>query len=816
MNGVPVPQTPQPGPSPAVREILPILRRHRLVLAASLVLGVAAGVLFASLRDPVYEASTLILVEGPSVPSLSAVDFLSGSADARQVDTEMELLRSRALAKQVVDSLRLQLRVSEPAGVSRRELFSHLEVTGDPLPAEFRLVREGRRFALVDEASDRTLGRFAAGERIDLPGAELVLAPGALRFEEIGLALTPTAASVRELVKALEVRQPGQEANLIRVAYSGSDPELARDVPNVLAAAFMAQRESMQKSEARSRVALLRQQLDTLAVQLTSAEERLRGFREAEGVVDPQLEASTQIGHLAQLQAERAALESERASLARLIADLQALETTRGPGDDSPYRRLIAFPTLLRNQATSELLRTLAQAESERAALATRRSAQDPDVRVLDQRIAELESQIKGIASTYLQGLTSQAAEMDATLSQYRSRLAETPSQQVRFARLSRQPQVLGEMYGLLQTRLKEAEIAQAVEDSWVRVVDAADLPAEPTGTNAGVFGGLAGGFALLLALGLVLGREYADSTVRTRADVQAALGVPVLGLIPRVGRGSGARWRSRLLPGARLLPPSRRGGDGEAPEIGGAPASTGTALIVRGAGSPHSLADAYGRMHAGLEFARPDRSSKILIVTSPLPGDGKTTTAINFATTLAESGLKVLLIDADLRRGRIHEAFGAPRGPGLVNLLSETPELEGVLRRVEVGQGQSLRYVTVGSHVANPVHLLGSPVMRELLRVVSQVYDRVIVDTPPLNLFPDAALLANASDGVVVVARAGATPFDALVDSAEQLRQAGARPLGAVLNEVDFRRDALYDRAYEWYRMSDEYAAAAPAAGSV
>lgn len=818
MNGAPA--SPAHAPDAAgLRELFRILRRHRLALAASLVVGVAAGLLLASLRTPTYGASALVLVEGRSVPNLAAADLLGGAADARQVGTEMELLRSRALARAVVDSLGLQLHLAEPRGARRGEVFARLSVSPEAAEAEYRLTRRADgRFSLADAETERVLGAFAPGERIRLPGASVVLAPSALGHEEIVFGVTSSAAAVEALTQALEIEQPGVDANLIRVDFRGTDPQLVRDVPNVLTENYIAMRTAIQKSEARSRAALLRAQLDSLGADLTLSEERLREFRERERVVNPQLEASAQIGNLAQLQSERAAVEAERTSLAQLLANLQALEATRGEGEPSPYRRLIAFPSLLRNQATSELLRSLAEVESERMGLAARRTPADPDVQVLDARIAELEQQLKGIASTYLQGLSSQAVAMDATLGEYRARLAETPGNEAQFTRLSAQPEVLREMHGLLQTRLKEAEIAESVEDSQVRVVDPAALPTKPVGLPGGLFGAGAGAFALLLAMGVVVAREYADSTVRTRADVQAALGAPVLGLIPRVSGASRGSWKTRVLPGVRLLPAVRRRAGDAGP---GLPAAAprraeGAALMVRGASAARSLTDAYGRLHAGLEFTGPQRDSKILIVTSPLPGDGKTTTAINFATTLAEAGLKVLLIDADLRRGRVHEAFDAPRGPGLVNLLSETPELEGVLRRAEVGNGQALRYVTVGTHLVNPLPLLGSPVMRELLRVVAQVYDRVIVDTPPLSLFPDAAVLSGASDGVVVVARAGETPFDALVDTGEQLERAGARTLGAVLNGVDFEKDAVYDRAYEWYRMREEYAETAPVARAV
>ena len=793
------------------REVLAIFRRHRWLLLVCPLVGAAVGLALASLRKPTYEASALIVV-GNAPAELASAEVRSLPVDdAKRIGTEMELLRSRRLASEVVDSLALQVEVVKPAGAVRSTILERHAVSADAIAGEYHLRRRpDGRFTVLSEKGDRDLGSFAVGEPIRLSGLEIVLGPGAGRHEEIVLGVTTGSRAVRSFAETLEVEQPTSDVNAIRVSYSGSDPELVRDVPNALTDRYMALRDSIQKSEARSTAAFLREQLETISRQLATSEDRLQDFRESSRVIDPQVEANSQLSQVAQLEAERSGLEAERSSLARAYAEVTSSAGPDRPGTPSPYRRLMGYPSLLRNESASELLRSLNEVENQLAALASRRTAEDPEVQILNARVVAIEAQLQGIVSTYLRGLSDQIASMDATLGRYRAQLNSMPAKEIQFFRLSREPRVLQATYELLQTRLQEARIAEAVDDASVRVVDRADLPSEPTGPGAPLFAAGFGALGLVVGVGLMFAREYGDQSVHNRADVQAAIGIPVLGVIPIAQaldlprRGLLGRGRSRALPPAT----DRNATSGKLIHGTSSSAAPVPTLFVAAKGTPTPVSDAYNRLHTNIMFAQPDAEMKTLLFTSPLPGDGKTNTAANLAVTLAQSGLKVLLIDADLRRGRVHEIFGTSIKPGLAELLANAPA-PGVLRSADVGRGRPVRYIASGEMPPNPVELLSSLAMRALLEGAAQEYDRVIIDTPPLNLFPDAAVLSPNVDGVIVVARAGVTPFDALVDTAEQLRHTNTRVVGAVLNGVDFERDVSYDTSYRWYQYGKDYAQA-------
>ena len=227
---------------------------------------------------------------------------------------------------------------------------------------------------------------------------------------------------VEDLQETIEVERAGREAKIAFVYYRDTDRRIVREVPNVLAARFIARRQHIKHTEARSTVHFLRGQIELLAAQLHAAEEELRAFRREAEVIEPKVEATTQLTALAELQAQRIAIEAERGALAGLLEEIRAHDEAPDPTAPSPYRRLIGFPSILRNQAAGELLRSVVAVENQRAELLARRTLDDPDVQILTGRIHALERELRVVAETYLQGLTNQVASLDVPLTRFRDR----------------------------------------------------------------------------------------------------------------------------------------------------------------------------------------------------------------------------------------------------------------------------------------------------------------------------------------------------------------------------------------------------------
>jgi tyrosine-protein kinase Etk/Wzc len=616
------------------------------------------------------------------------------------------------------------------------------------------------------------------GERVQLAGFTFMLAPAAAAHERIEMRVRSFPIAVRNFRRKLAIGRPDREANIVDVRWEGTDRNLAQAIPNQVAREFIARRDQVRKTQARSTVQFLEEQIDTLGQQLRGSETSLLAFRQQQHVIDPVTEAETQVGKLADMRAERDQTDAERASLLSVIDDIG--REARGDGA-SPYRRLLGFPSLLRNPAASELLRSLNEVENQRARLLQTRSAEDPDVMLFSQRIRQMESELQGLASTYLQSLTNTIGSLDIVLARFSADLARIPAKEIQLARLRRQAKVTEDIYTELQTRLKEAQIAAAVEDPSVRVMDPAIPPLKPIRPNAPLSFTLAIVLGLVLGLGVAFAREQMDNTIHNRDELQEmSEHVPVLGILPRIRLVQGERRSAR-----RFFVPARRNGDhaAEYRRVAGNRLAGG------------AVSEAYRTLRTNIAFTQLDAPPKVLVFTSALPGEGKSTSACNLAITLAQQGLRVALIDADLRRGSLHESFaGVSEEPGLSNVLLGSIPVAQALHPVEV-EGAQLLFMPTGTAPPNPAELLASPRVPQLLDELKPALDAIVIGTPPLNIVTDAAILGSRVDGVVVVVRAGVTERDAYRYALEQLSAVHARVLGCVLNDVDGTGDGYYGR---------------------
>ncbi|HUF38763.1 MAG TPA: polysaccharide biosynthesis tyrosine autokinase [Anaerolineales bacterium] len=321
------------------------------------------------------------------------------------------------------------------------------------------------------------------------------------------------------------------------------------------------------------------------------------------------------------------------------------------------------------------------------------------------------------------------------------------------------------QIYANLLQSLEAVRLAEAQGASTVNLVEQADPPPGPFKPNVVNDTALAALIGLIVGLGLVLLLETLDDTVKGPEDINRHLGLPILGYIARL----------------------------EDPDKGPVTASEPRAPV----------SEAFRALRTNIQYASVDRPISRILVTSPMPKDGKSTVATNLAVVISQSGRNVALVDADMRRPSLHRQLRLSNRFGLSDLfVQEKVMLDGALCETRI-PGMSL--VTSGGLPPNPSELIGSEKMMEILRQIRTKTDIVIVDTPPMMAVTDAAVLAPKMDGVVLVVRPGVTKLVNTKQTVEQLRRGGANILGVVLNDIEHRR-SRYQYYYRGYYSYDSY----------
>ncbi len=408
----------------------------------------------------------------------------------------------------------------------------------------------------------------------------------------------------------------------------------------------------------------------------------------------------------------------------------------------------------------------------------TKRVPTSRDVIEIDKAIRQSQDEIRRSTETFLANLDQEIAALQPRIDTLQAALKKVPEETIQFQKLERNRRIVEEMITLVEGQLKDAEIQAAVTDSTATVLDEAVTPAPQGGGSTtliyavGVFSGL------LVGVIVAFMRDWLDTTVRTEQDLASIVGVAVVGTIPNLQQQASSVGYRLPVPKGAAESPAAAGRDYQTP-----------------------AAEAYRTLRTNLNYLTPPRPPRVIVITSALPGDGKTTTAVNLAVTLAHQGQRVILIDAETRRGTVHDMFGIPPAPGFFDLMYGQASPGECIRRVEMEGGGTLDVLPLGSAPSvNPADLLVAGRLQPLFERLRPQYDYIIIDTPPLNLFTDGALIGAHADALLLVARADKTDRDELRYAVQQLRNVQVTLAGTILNDVEFRRSSRYRMGYGYY----------------
>jgi len=399
-----------------------------------------------------------------------------------------------------------------------------------------------------------------------------------------------------------------------------------------------------------------------------------------------------------------------------------------------------------------------------------------PKVTQLNNQLKELDAQIQNemrkvvnkVRGEYMTALQRENMLREA-LEKQKQEANKLNESAIEYNLLKRDADTYRTLYeGLLQ-KLKEAGVSAGLKANNFRIVDSARPPTGPIEPNIPrnlLFGGVLG---VALGIGLAFFLEAVDNTIRTTEQAQVVSGLSPLGMIPLGSKNS------RDSGGRRLVIASSK----EAVEL---------VTQVR----PQSqMAESYRALRTSLLLSHLGAPPKVIMVTSALPQEGKTTTSINCAVVLAQKGVRVLLIDADLRRPSIHKTLGMGPRSGLSNVLTGSVSLDQAIARPSILP--NLQVLPAGTPPPNPAELLASPHMRDVLGQLRERYDHIVVDTPPSLSVTDAVVLSQRADAVVLVIRSGQTTKQALRRARDILARVNAKVVGVLLNAVDLSSPDYY-----------------------
>jgi len=584
-----------------------------------------------------------------------------------------------------------------------------------------------------------------------------------------------------------------KDTYLVEVSFKAEDRELAKKVTAALAREYM-QLAIDSRNQSFSLVKeWLGKQLQQMADKVQTSQKKLFEFGQKHDFFALEDKDNVIIQKYIELSALLTKAQSER------MAKEAQYRQIREKGPDAPVITnnplIIALRQELVGQTAkvSGLDRTFLpghpEMQVERAKLGEIRGRLQAEVSRLQESVkADYEAAVRA------ERLLTQAFEEQKT------KLAHLQDKLVDFHILKRDAQTTEKLYQALLVRMGEATVASTMVASNVAVIDPTESPFEPYLPKPLLFLALGGGLGLFLGVGLAFLAEYLDNSIKNTEDVEKLVQLPSLGVVPMfLGNG---RKNQAALGGSRLrswLKLVRRGENG-------VPLPQTNADLVVVTHPRAMISEAIRHLRTSLMLSASGGAPGAIVVTSPHPGEGKSTIAVNLAGSLALDGRPTVILDCDLRRPRLHRAFRVNNVPGITNYLTGDATLEAILKPTTV---KNLMIIPAGPVPPSPAELLNSQAFRELLNLLRQEFHHVIIDTPPTLGFADARVVAVQADGVLLVAKQNSTTREAGRLARQLFSQVHARLLGMVLNQVSHvsfdRYDFGYSKYYQNYYSQDE-----------
>jgi capsular exopolysaccharide synthesis family protein len=733
-------------------EWLQVLRRRWILLVATSLIGVSAASVHYAMTPKVYQATAILQIERRSLTPLvgSQTPWLEDWWNMEYYPTQYKLLESRGLAERVVRNLRL----------SEDPFFN---------------------------PGGRPLGALVAGS------------PAVAGNPAAEADLTVLGQLANRLRGGLVV-DPVRSTQLVNLTYRSTNPDFAARAANGFAEAFIDWGIENRSTTAGNASNFLTSQIETLKKEIKDKESQIQTVSRTSDIVELESGSNVTMQRLEALNKSYSDSLRERIEMEARYRELMNLPKERIAESLSDG----LYTELQRKQLDMERdyeigLKTYKKDFPKMVEL---QAAIEKGRQHLAGVVQEMVEKARQSANAEYQTAMRQEKALEQEMRSLKSEALDESSASVEYRNLSVELDTRRNLLDQVLKAQSETEVTarlQGTKESNIRVVDRALAPGGPSSPNLkqDLTGGLL--FGLVFGVGLVLLLEYLDRTVKTSEQVERLLGLPTLAVVPDIndtGSGYGGyRGYGGYGYGISTAVARARGGARRWLEKKKSEAPSRIELVPH-EGPRLAVSEAYRSLRTALLLSSA-RELKVVAVTSAVASEGKSATATNLAVVMAQLGRRVLIVDADLRKPRLHEVFQVSNRTGLVSYLTGGADFEGIISRTSVPQ---LFVAPSGPIPPNPSELLASERMVELVKAARGRFDFVVIDTPPLLPVTDATLVGDLVDGVTICLRAGKVTREEARSCLDRLRMANVKVLGVVLNRHTLKQGGYAGRRYQMY----------------
>ncbi len=752
-----------------LKEVFRTIYRYKYMIIFFVIIFTLVSAYIAYFKPNVYKASSTVEVGIERYGSYGGGDVLSMamSPGAANAETEMEIIRSRFLAAKAAKEVDVLHRYYTIRRFKEVELYksSPFQVgmlRGYGMSFELYPVDDKQYRLVLPEFKDENKTTVSYdkvlpyGEEIDTPYFHLnVVKTGEMTDSKYRFVVFDPKEEGSIAQGGISVSQLSKYSSILQISYEDNVALRAQEFANALAKAYLQQNIEKKTKEATQKLEFIDKQLKFITENLKSSAVKLEEFKKSSSTISLSAKAETVIRQMSEKETQLSEISIEEEMLSRLYQSVKSgknLESLALVGVDKSKSSLAG------------MIKELQEAILKKKILRADYTEMHPEVVKLRKTITQLKKVIISTIKNMEKSIKERKVLLEKSIAQLQKKLDKLPADERMFGQLQRKFSVNEKIYSYLLEKRSETAILKAATVSKNRIIDTALLPGAPIKPKRKLIVLVGMILGLIVGIALAFLRAFLDDRIKGEEDISHATNVPLLGMIPHIKEKDAAEKLKVVI-------------------------------------SPKSaVAESFRHLRTNLQFMEREKKSHIISVTSTIGGEGKTTVSMNLAAIMSMAEKKTILINMDMRKPTLHERFGLENVRGMSTLLSKHTSLAKVIQHTEY---TNLDVITSGPVPPNPSELIQGDLMEKVLEKLSEVYDVIIMDTPPVGLVTDARTLMHLSDTSIFVLRAEYSKKGFIKGIDELYKHDGIRGLGILLNDMKMDRSGYgysYGYGYGYY----------------